>query len=258
VNRPNYESGFDLNKFTWQRKQKHWKRPIHIVTPSCWLANCVKQSALMRDWPVFIVPNAIDTDQWQPINQRVARRLMRLPEDGPLILFGAMSGNNNPIKGFDLLAAALKGLQGKLFDLRLAIFGQLSPESPLDLGFPIHFRGHLYDDISLNLLYSAADLTVVPSRIEAFGQTASEAHACGTPVVAFETSGLSDIVEHLRTGYLAEPFDVEDLAQGICWVLDQKESGELSANARTRAVAQFSYPVVAEQYQRVYSEVAGQ
>jgi hypothetical protein len=49
-NRPSYESGFDLNRWTWQRKRKHWQRPMHIVTPSQWLAECVRESALMREW----------------------------------------------------------------------------------------------------------------------------------------------------------------------------------------------------------------
>lgn len=74
--------------------------------------------------------------------------------------------------------------------------------------------------ISACALHSAAYLVVVPSRQEAFGQTASEAHACGTPVVAFRTGGLPDIVEHQRTGYLAQPFDTQDLSAGISWVFE--------------------------------------
>ena len=49
--------------------------------------------------------------------------------------------------------------------------------------------------------------------------TAVEAQACGKPVVAFNIGGLSDIVEHQRTGYLTKAFETEDLAAGIRWVL---------------------------------------
>ena len=111
---------------------------------------------------------------------------------------------------------------------------------------------HLHHNLSLRALYGAADAIVVPSRQEAFGQTASEAHACGTPVVAFNTGGLPDIVEHQRTGYLAKAFDTEDLANGVAWVLAQRETGELGAQARERAEARFAAPVVAEQYRAVY------
>jgi glycosyltransferase involved in cell wall biosynthesis len=82
--------------------------------------------------------------------------------------------------------------------------------------------------------------------------TGVEAHACGTPVVAFNTGGLPDIVDHKRTGYLAEAFDVADLAYGIKWVLANTETAALSENARKHAIAKFSYPVVARQYKEIY------
>jgi len=249
-NRPGYESGFDLNRWTWNRKRKHWRRPMHIVAPSNWLANCVRESALMRDWPVTVVPNPIDTGRWQPLDQALARSLLGLPADVPLLLFGAMGGGRDPRKGFDLLLAALAHLRAERDDLHLVVFGQLAPRQPPDLGFPIHYTGHLHDELSLRALYSAADLLVVPSRHDNLPNTGVEAHACGTPVVAFNIGGLPDIVHHLRTGYLAHACDTRDLADGIQWVLRTGQS--LRGNARQRAVEGFAYPVVAQQYRRVY------
>jgi glycosyltransferase involved in cell wall biosynthesis len=252
-NRPCYEGGFDLNRWTLERKRKHWKRPMHIVTPSRWLAECAKQSVLMRDWPITVIPNAIDTNVWQPVDKTLARQLLHLPPDVPLLLFGAMGGAQDPRKGFDLLRAALNHLRGQLPGLELVVFGQLAPKEPVDMGFPVHYTGHLHDDVSLRLLYSAADVIVVPSRQEAFGQTASEAHACGTPAVAFDNSGLVDIVRHQQTGYLAKAFDTEDLARGIKWVLaDDRRHAQLCQTARQDAVSRFSYPVVAAQYKSLY------
>jgi glycosyltransferase involved in cell wall biosynthesis len=253
-NRPPHESGLDLNRWTWQRKRKHWQRPMHIVAPSQWLSDCVRESALMRDWPVSVVPNCLDTDRWAPLDKALARELLGLPTDIPLIAFGSYSANAAPHKGFDLLQAALQQLRHEpvVRGLELVVFGQLAPQSPPSLSFPIHYTGHLRDDLSLRALFSGADVVVVPSRQEAFGQAASEAHACGTPVVVFDTGGLPDIVEHQRTGYLAKAFDTKDLAQGIAWVLAQRESGLLGKCAREKAVAQFSEHVVSAQYVSVY------
>ena len=96
---------------------------------------------------------------------------------------------------------------------------------------------------------------VVPSKIEAFGQTASEAHSCATPVIAFKTSGLLDIVDHEATGYLAKAFEPADLAKGIEWVMEDRERLEkLGGNARQKAEENFAYPIVAGRYNEVYED----
>jgi glycosyltransferase involved in cell wall biosynthesis len=139
----------------------------------------------------------------------------------------------------------------------LVVFGQGAPEAPPKLGFPIHYTGHLHDDLSLRALYSAADAVVVPSRQEAFGQTASEAHACGTPVIAFNVGGLPDIVVHRRTGYIAKALDPVDLATGISWLLSQQDGALLRSNARAWAVAQFASERIAREYRSVYRIAVG-
>ncbi|CAK6687493.1 D-inositol-3-phosphate glycosyltransferase [Synechococcus sp. CBW1107] len=254
-NRPDHESGFDLNRNTWKRKRKHWRRTFQIVCPSQWLADCVQGSSLMGDWPVSVVPNPIDTNRWQPINQHQARQLLGLPLHCPLLLFGAIGGGKDPRKGMDLLLTALTNLrtESNLQDLQLVVFGQRAPQSPPQLGFPVHYAGHLHDDLSLRALYSAADVMVVPSRQEAFGQTASEAHACGTPVVAFKTGGLPDIVDDRVTGALAVPFEPFSLASAISWVLeDSTRLHSLGTAARARAELLWHPQRVAEMYAKVY------
>lgn len=248
-NRPEYESGFDLNRWTWQRKLKAWKKPMHIVTPSRWLADCARQSVLMRDWPISVIPNALDVDSWQPVEKKLARQLMNLPTDCPLLAFGAIGGGQDPRKGMDLLLMALDHLRGQFQDLQLVVFGQNAPRELPDFGFPIHYTGHLHDDLSLRVLYSAADAMIIPSRQDNLPNTGVEALACGTPVIAFNTCGLPDIVTHQETGWLAKAFDTEDLAKGIQWVLnDEIRLVSLSKRARKSAVEKFSYEVVSKKY----------
>ena len=254
-NRPSYERGIDLNRWTWERKRKHWKHPMYIITPSQWLAECVHQSALMHEWSVTVIPYAIDTNLWHPLEKKTARQILKLPADVPLLLFGAIGGGHDPRNGFDLLRDGLDHLRGKIVDLELVVFGQNPPQSPPDLGFPVHYMGHLHDDISLRLLYNASDLMVISSRLDNLPNTGVEAHACGTPIAAFNIGGLPDIVDHLNTGYLAKPYDTIDLARGIKWILNQRESKNLRHQARKRAVERFSESEVAEQYLGIYKHV---
>ncbi len=96
---------------------------------------------------------------------------------------------------------------------------------------------------------------IVPSKLEAFGQTASEAHACGTPVVAFGATGLKDIIDHKITGFLVDSFDSISLAKGIDWVLRDDDRGEkLSRNSRQKAEKTWDYGIVANQYITLYEK----
>ena len=259
--RPSHEAGSDINRRTWLRKLLAWRRPIQIVCPSQWLADCARRSTLMGDWPITVIPYPIDLNVWATCDQAQARALLALPVDRPLVLFGALRGSADPRKGADLLLEALHRLRSQVAgtpmeQLELVVFGQSRPAHPPDLGFPIHYSGHLHDDLSLRLLYAAADVMVVPSRQEAFGQTATEAHACGTPVVAFAIGGLVDIVDPHITGALAQPFDSLSLAASIRWVLeDPQRRSQLAAAARRRAERLWDPARVVGLYAEVYRQV---
>jgi glycosyltransferase involved in cell wall biosynthesis len=254
-NRPAGERGWDLNRWCWERKRRAWKRQIAVACNSHWLARCARESALLNGWPIETIHYPIDTQVWRPIDRQQARMLLRLPREGPIVLFGAVGGSAEARKGADLLYSALDRLAGRRqTGICAAVFGESEPKTPRNGPIPIRYFGRLQDDLTLCLLYSAADVMVVPSRQEAFGQTAAEAHACGTPVVAFDIGGLPDTIEHLKTGYLARPFEVDDLARGISWVVEQRGMA-LGEAARRKAEACFSVRDIAEKYASLYDRV---
>ena len=250
----------DLSRHVWRRKKRAWRAlPLTIVTPSRWLAECARSSSLFRDVPTHVIPNGIDLDRFRPIDKQQARDLLRLAPHKKLILFGAVAGTALHYKGFHLLTRAVAELarDGWAERAELVVFGGGEPADAPELGMPTHYAGRLHDDISLALFYAAADVMVVPSIQEAFGQTASEAMACGTPVVAFAATGLLDIVQHMRTGYLARPWEATDLARGIAWVLeDDARRVELCRAARARVEREFEIARVARQYESLYNSVA--
>jgi len=254
-NRPSHERGFDINRWTFNRKLRNWKNPFQVVAVSKWLADCAKKSVLMKDWPIAVIPNCLNTQIWSPVDKLLARQLLGLPKDIPIIAFGTYGANSEYHKGLDLLAEALQHLRDKNKHMQLAIFGQSEPKVPPDFGFVTNFMGHLYDDLSLRLFYSAVDVLVVPSRKEAFGQTASESMSCATPVVAFGATGLLDIVDHKINGYLAKPFESEDLANGIDYVLNAPNYNNLCSNARTKVVKEFDDAIVAMKYEELYNNI---
>jgi glycosyltransferase involved in cell wall biosynthesis len=254
----NRSSKNDLSRYILSRKKKAWsKLDITIVTPSSWLAECARMSSLFKRNRVEVIHNGLNLDVYKPTNKTTAREILGLPDNKKLILCGAMKAVSDHNKGFDLLYEGVKQLSAKWSGrAELLVFGSSEPENSSDFGLPVHYLGYLYDDVSLALLYSAADIMVVPSRQEAFGQTASESLACGTAAVAFDIGGLRDIIDHQKTGYLAKPFDISDLAAGIEWVLsDEKRHKELCIKAREKAVNCFDVEKIARQYAELYESI---
>lgn len=251
----------DLSYKVLKRKKRAWGNVnLVVITPSHWLAQCAKSSSLFCDRRIEVIPHGLDLKKFRPIDKNIARDLLSLPRTKKFILFGAIKSASDKRKGFQFLQPALQELANNRWNDKadLIIFGSPEPYNPSNLGLKTHYMSYLYDDISLVLLYSAADVMVVPSVQEAFGQIASEAMACGTPVVAFHTTGLIDIIEHMKTGYLAKPFDSSDLANGITWILSDNERWQtLSQQARQKVENEFALENVAQQYASLYEEILG-
>ncbi|BAZ48267.1 group 1 glycosyl transferase [Nostoc sp. NIES-4103] len=252
----------DLSNWVWKRKAKAWQNlKLTIVTCSNWLAECTKSSSLLQNQQIKVIPNGLDVDIYKPIERQTARNLLNLPQNKQLVLFGAINATGNKRKGFHLLQAALQKLSNSEWKdkIELIVFGASQPKNPVDFDFKIHYQGKISDENKLVILYCAADVMIVPSIEEAFGQTASESLACGTPVVSFDSTGLKDVVDHQKNGYRAKCFSDDDLANGIIWVLENKQRHEkLCDRAREKAKQEFSLEVVTRSYLSVYEEARTQ
>lgn len=244
----------DLSRKVWLRKQACFARlpNMTIIGLSKWLADCAASSSLFKSNLVVNLPNPIDTQIFAPFEQAEARKLFNLPHDKKLILFGAMGATSDPRKGFKELAQALYHLPA---DYELVVFGSSEPQIPQGFKQKAHYLGHLHDDVSLRVLFSAADVMVVPSLQENLSNAIMESLACGTPVVGFAIGGNADLIDHHQTGYLAKPFDIQDLANGINWLLKNDCFIDLRKAARDKVLRDFDSKVVANKYISLYESL---
>jgi glycosyltransferase involved in cell wall biosynthesis len=226
---------------------------LTIVGLSKWMAESASRSTAMKGLTIKHLPNPIDVKVFRPVDRARARASFGISPTTRLVAFGAVAAVGDNRKGFHKLLPAL-GLLKELGhrDIELAVFGGSDSEHSEDTHYKAHYFGQIGCDEVLRDLYNAADVMVVPSLQEAFGQTATEAMACGTPVVAFGATGLLDIIDHEQDGYLATPFDAASLAEGIAWVLNADCVDVLRSRARAKAVSQFSNEWVAPQYLTLY------
>ncbi|MEH6998129.1 MAG: glycosyltransferase [Limnobacter sp.] len=255
-NRPKSYSGPDIDAAIWRRKKKAWRnKRFHLVSPSNWLAGCARRSALFSHQPCIVIPNCLDTTIFKPIDRQVARQILNLAPEKKYILFGAISSTTDKRKGFHLLQTALKQLATNdqiRRDTELLIFGANAPAHPVDLGLKANYLGYFHDDISLALLYSAADVFVAPSMQDNLPNTLVEAIACGTPCVGFDLGGIKDLIKPLITGQLVKPFECTQLQESIEKLLKSTLKIE---KIRKESLSTNSTIVVTEKYMNLYQSI---
>lgn len=249
----------DLSHWIWWRKKKAWQNlNLTIVTPSRWLADHACASSLFKNRRVQVIPYGLNIRCFKPSKKSFVRNIWSLPRNKKIVLFGADNATSNENKGFQFLQEAIKILVRKDWaeQMELMIFGDREPHNPPDIGIKVHYLGRLHDEVSLALLYAAADVFVAPSIQDNLPNTVMESLACGTPVVAFKIGGMPDLIEHKHNGYLAKPFMTDDLAHGINWILkNETRRQSLSRKARQKMEEDFALEIQAQKYLSLYEEV---
>lgn len=252
----------DLSNRVWKKKAELYKNlDLHIVSPSQWLADCVRQSSLLKHFPVTVIPNCLDVEAFRPLNEtEISSRWQNFQEKRktkPFVLYGAVNAATDQIKGFANLLSALRLLeqQGRGNDFELIVFGATESELSMDVNIPIHYVGFVGNTQDLASLYSLASVMVVPSLTENLSCAIMESLSCGTPVVAFNIGGNGDMIEHQVNGYLAKEKDDADLAKGILWCLQNNEDNRLGYAGREKVIRKYTYDLVCRQYLDLYKKV---
>ncbi|MEH6446231.1 MAG: glycosyltransferase [Oceanospirillaceae bacterium] len=252
--------GIDINRLIWQCKKKYYSslNGVIFTVPSTWMKRRAEKSDLLRDKDIRVVPNPINTDVFRSDKTNCSIDGIE-PEDF-VITFGAIDGGASGIKGFDLLTEAVQVFSesvDSLTKIKIITFGGKQKTSSTMFGIKTIELGHISSEKELAHIYSLSSVTIVPSRAESFGQVAAESLACETPVIAFNYSGLTDIVKHKDNGYLAEPFDPHSLANGLLWFysLSNDEKAHAGISGRNHVLKVFSEEVIGEQLISIYKEL---
>ena len=250
-------SAQDASWHGFRSKQKSLRRKsIHIVTPNQWLSDLAKHSAIFPDSTEFhVIRLGLDENTFRPIERAEARRELGLNPDTPLVAFGAEDIENYR-KGFHHLLSCLRQVKGQK-DIECLVFGNGKLPENRD-GLPrFHEFGFVNSPEKHRLIYSAADVFVLPSREDNQPQTGLESMACGTPVVGFRAGGIPEYVRHNKTGLIATLADESEMASHILRLIEDNElRNRLSRDARRMIELEFTAELQAKRYIHLYRRIA--
>jgi glycosyltransferase involved in cell wall biosynthesis len=238
----------DLSSFVLARKKKYLPKSIKLIGISPWMTEEALKSNIFQGFDVQTIKNSIDCNEFFPLDKELSKKILKIDTAKKIILTGASSLSSS-YKGFDKYLQALKKIDPAKY--YLCFFGNVDNSLINTIGFEYRSFGYLHDAVSLRLLYSASDVFVASSIMEAFGKTIVESMACGTPVVCFDATGPKSIVTHKVNGYKARPYDPDDLATGIEWITSHDNYDELSTNAIYEA-QNYDNKKAAEKYAELY------
>lgn len=257
----------DVSRASFEAKRKTLSsREIHVVAPCQWMLDLAQRSPVWPKQTSFTkIEYGLDLKHDYPTikkdAQQAARAELGLDPQVPLVAFGAMEVNN-PRKGFQHLVPALHRIANKGDRFECLVFGSGSIESDLPLP-KLHEFGFVDSISRKRLIYSAADVVVVPSIEDNQPQIGLEAMACGTPVVAFDATGMPEYVIDGETGLLAETQNEVELAERIETLLFSEKANlrgidrnQLGANARRLIETRFESEQQRAKWMQLYDSIA--
>lgn len=253
----------DWSHKIWLDKQKAYQQlKFTVIAPSNWMAQSVHQSKLLKSFEVKVIPNTLETAVFKPIPKAEARKKLGIDPDKFILMSGFMPSRKDLHKGTSYLIEAIAILADQHKPLtqqaELLIFGNRDEKNLPDFGIKTSFLGKIADDEQLALYYSAADVFLAPSLEDNLPYTVMESLSCGTPVVAFKTGGIPDMLKHKENGYLAQYRSAPDLAEGIKWVYEHPDRTQLNANARKTVEDQFAENSIAQKHIQLYQSLLSQ
>tara|TARA_B100000579_G_scaffold84377_1_gene65879 strand:+ start:906 stop:2108 length:1203 start_codon:yes stop_codon:yes gene_type:complete len=248
----NYERSF-ISKIIRKRKKNNYNKNFHFVAVSNWLKNEAKKSDVLKDYNITKIDNNIEFNKFSNFNKLKAKKKLNILTDKKILLYGAQNPQSKR-KGWDIFVQTLKKLdKSKYF---LLIFGNFWSQKTLDdIGIEYKSLGYINSTEKLNFVYSSSDLFIATSIQDAWPKTFAEAMSCGTPVICFNNTSISEIVSHKMNGYVVNNFSSEELKKGIDWIFrDESTKLNFGQNARNKA-QEFESKKVAKKYIDLYKKL---
>ncbi len=202
----------------WRKKRLFANNRLHCIVPSQWVADQMTCSPILRHTPVDVVPNPIDTCVFHAAGRENARLNLNIPADRSVVLMAA--SHLNAMKGGVDILELLQSLGNQA--VVAILIGHGSSELAAKLSCETRPMGYLASAEQMAECYRAADVVIVPSKVETFGLVAAEAVACGAAVASFHAGGLREVMAALQQISVTDG-DLKSLQEAVVGLLENPE-----------------------------------
>lgn len=234
-----------------KKKALESKSNIHVVCLSEWMEKKSTANTILSRYPHYLIPNGLDISKYPRIDKIEAKTTLGINVDRKTILFIA-KGIDVPRKGLDLLLGALNYLDPDSFNL-ISVGEKMSN---YQIGSEINYKhfGVVNSPELLNQIYSAADITALPSREDNLPNVMLESLMNGTPVICFSNGGMVDYIKNNETGILLNDISVNSLSEKLAGFIKDIYSFN-SDRIRDYAKAHFSIDLQVKAYVELYDQI---
>lgn len=250
----------DKTAYAWKMKQRAYSHSrFLVVAPSRWMAQLARNSPMLNPDSIHHVPNCLDTHFWKPLEKKACKMALNISPEKKVLLFIGKPDNLFAYPGRrEMLEQTLRELK-KIYSqlvrkMVVVLVGKKGRSFELD-GFDIIPMETVTSAAMMRICHNAADVLFDPTLFDNLPCIIQEAMSCGTPVIASNVGGISDLVQHMETGYLCHPNSPREFADGISFLLtDQRTWTCLSQNARQKAVNEYDDQIIYERMIIIYTE----
>lgn len=251
-----------IDNFIFSLKKRYWKKKkFSFIGPSHWIKKTTINSWLALNNSVDVISNTIEFDRgWFKVRTDEARSALNLPIIEKVILYSALNGAIDPNKGLSFFIDTINNLINKynIHDaLNIILIGNNMRQfsKHFNPNVSLFYLENIKEDKILRDAYSAANVCVVPSKIENLSNTILESLACDTPVVAFDVGGNSELITHKKNGWLAKPYDIDDLADGIYWTMNEFPVDQVNKLNNKNFFEKYKSQIIANKHLALYKKL---
>lgn len=254
---PQLKSSFkyDLSYFSHRRKKLKFNKSLNLITVSKWINKQLKLSSIGKNnYNNITIENIAEKKIFfKESNANLKIKYKDKIKDKKIIIYGA-SNISAKYKGFDHFLKILTKIDiNKYF---LFIFGNFWEQAKLnDVGIDYMNFGFVNSNDNLRKIYNSGDLFISTSIQDAFPKTFVESMLCGTPVICFDETSMSDYLTHKKNSYIAKNMDYDDFANGINWLSFNKNKDIINNEARDLALSKFDAKVLARKHIDFYKKI---